>query len=309
MKMHDGEAHIDADLVRQLVGAQFPQLAALPVTPFRSTGTVNAIYRLGDQLYARLPRVARYARDLETESRWLPGLAPVLPLRIPEPVARGQPGEGYPWRWAIYGWIDGQPYADQLVDDEREAARDLARFVTGLRLTDTAGAPRAGRRPLRELDAATRAAIESAGDDIERDAVIAAWELALEASAWDGARPAWIHADLLRPNLLVDGGRLRAVIDWGAAGAGDPATDLIAAWAVFGPAGRETYRAALGPGDGAWDRARGIALHQAVMLIPYYRETNPGMAALGRRTVGQVLADLRARGGGAAGPGPSARSR
>jgi len=121
-----------------------------------------------------------------------------------------------------------------------------------------------------------RAAIESAGDDIDRDAVIAAWELALAASAWDGARPAWIHADLLRPNLLVDGGRLRAVIDWGAAGAGDPATDLIAAWAVFGPAGRET---------------------------------NPGMAALGRRTVGQVLADLRARGGAAAGPGPSARSR
>jgi aminoglycoside phosphotransferase (APT) family kinase protein len=307
--MHDGEAHIDADLVRRLVGAQFPQLAGLPVTPFRSTGTVNAIYRLGDQLYARLPRVARYARDLETESRWLPGLAPVLPLRIPEPVAQGQPGDGYPWRWAIYGWIDGQPYADQLVDDERQAARDLARFVTGLRLADTAGAPRAGRRPLRELDSATRAAIESAGDEVDRDAVIAAWELALEAPAWDGVRPAWIHADLLRPNLLVDGGRLRAVIDWGAAGAGDPATDLIAAWAVFGPAGRETYRAALGPGDGAWDRARGIALHQAVMLIPYYRETNPGMAAVGRRTVGQVLADLRARGGGAAGPGPSARSR
>ena len=102
---------------------------------------------------------------------------------------------------------------------------------------------------------------------------------------------------------------LRAVIDWGAAGAGDPAADLIAAWAVFGPDGREAFRDALSDSDGAWDRARGVALHQAVMLIPYYRETNPGMAALGRRAVGQVLADLRARGGGAAGPGPSARSR
>ena len=121
--------------------------------------------------------------------------------------------------------------------------------------------------------------------------------------------PAWIHADLLRPNLLVNDGRLRAVIDWGAAGAGDPAADLIAAWAVFGPDGREAFRDALSDSDGAWDRARGVALHQAVMLIPYYRETNPGMAALGRRTVGQVLADLRARGGDAAGPGPSARSR
>ena len=176
MKMHDDEVDIDAELVRRLVAAQFPRLAGRQVTPFRSTGTVNAIYRLGDDLYARLPRVARWARDLETESHWLPRLAP------------------------------------------------------------------------------------------------------------------------------------GAVIDWGAAGAGDPAADLIAAWAVFGPDGREAYRDALDHGDGAWDRARGVALHQAVMLIPYYRETNPGMAALGRRTVGQVLADLRPRGGDAAGPGPSARS-
>src|SRR6266498_1755667 len=256
MKMHDGEADIDAELVRRLVAAQFPRMAGLPVTPFRSTGTVNAIYRLGDHLYARLPRVAQWARDLETESHWLPRLAPGLSLRVPEPVVIGRPGDGYPWSWAIYRWIDGQPYADELIPDERQAA----------------------------------------------------WEQALETPAWDGQTPAWIHADLLRPNLLVDGGKLRAVIDWGAAGAGDPAADLIAAWAVFGPDGREAYRDALDHGDGAWDRARGVALHQAVMLIPYYRETNPGMAALGRRTVGQVLADLRPRGGDAAGPGPSARS-
>jgi aminoglycoside phosphotransferase (APT) family kinase protein len=267
MKMHDGEADIDAGLVAKLVAAQFPDLAGLPVTPFRSTGTVNAIYRLGNHLYARLPRVARWARDLETESHWLPRLAPGMSLRIPERVAMGQPGDGYPWSWAIYRWIDGQPYADELVADERQAACALAGFVTGLRRMDAGGAPGAGRRPLRELDAAARAAIESAGYDIDRDAVLAAWELALKAPAWDGRMPTWIHADLLRPNLLVDGG------------------------------------------DGAWARARGIALHQAVMLIPYYRETNPGMAALGRRTVGQVLADLRARGGDAAGPGPSARSR
>jgi aminoglycoside phosphotransferase (APT) family kinase protein len=293
--MHDGEADIDAGLVRRLVAGQFPALAGLPVTAFRSTGTVNAIYRLGDGLYARLPRMARWARDLEQEARWLPRLAGRLPLRIPEPVALGRPDDSYPFDWAIYRWIEGQPYAGDLVD-EREAARDLARFVTGLRRLDTAGAPRAGRRPLRELDAGTRAGIEDAGDDIDRDAVLAAWELALDAPAWEGTARAWIHADLLPPNLLVEGRRLRAVIDFGAAGAGDPAADLIAAWSVFGPAGREVFRDALGDSDGAWDRARGVALHQAVMLIPYYRVTNPGMAALGRRTVGQVLADIRARG-------------
>ncbi len=289
--MHDGEADIDAALVRELVAAQFPRLAGLPVTPFPSTGTVNAIYRLGDRLYARLPRTARWAGDLEAESRWLPRLAPHLSLGVPDPVAMGRPAGRYRWAWAIYEWIEGQPYADGLAADERQAARDLARFVTELRAMDTAQAPRAGRRPLRELDAWTREGIAAAGDDIDGGAVLAAWEAALQAPAWDGRAPAWIHADLLRPNLLVDRGRLRAVIDWGAAGAGDPAADLIAAWSVFGAEGRDAFRDALDTGDGTWDRARGVALHQAVMLIPYYRTTNPGMAALGRRTVGQVLAD------------------
>jgi aminoglycoside phosphotransferase (APT) family kinase protein len=109
MKMHHGEAEIDAALVRRLVAAQFPQLAGLPVREVRSTGTVNAIYRLGDQLYARLPRVPRYVRALEREWRWLPDLAPGLTLRIPEPVALGQPAAEYPFTWAIYRWIDAIP--------------------------------------------------------------------------------------------------------------------------------------------------------------------------------------------------------
>ena len=147
--MHDGEAEIDAALVRRLVSAQFPQLASLPVGGFRSTGTVNAIYRLGDRLYARLPRVPRYVGALEREWRWLPELAPRLTLRIPEPVTLGQPAAEYPFTWAIYRWIDGHPYADQLVDDERQAARDLARFVTELRrIPPSADAP-AGVRRLR----------------------------------------------------------------------------------------------------------------------------------------------------------------
>jgi len=102
----------------------------------------------------------------------------------------------------------------------------------------------------------------------------------------------WIHADLLRPNLLVAGGRIRAVIDFGGAGAGDPATDVIPAWAVFGPAGRAAFREALDVDDGTWRRARGIALHQAAALIPYYAVSNPAFAALGRRTVEQVIADF-----------------
>jgi aminoglycoside phosphotransferase (APT) family kinase protein len=293
MKMHDGEVDIDSGLVRRLVATQFPHLAGLPVRAVRSTGTVNAIYRLGDRLCARLPRVQTWARDLDKEWRWLPKLAPQLSLRVPEPVAKGRPTSSYPFPWAIYGWVDGQPYADALVDDERQAARELARFVGELRRIDPAGAPSGGRRPLGELDAVTRAAIESARGTIDSDAAMAAWESALQAPAWTGT-PVWIHCDLLRPNLLVRDGRLYAVIDFGGAGIGDPAADVIAAWSVFGPAGRHVFRDALDVDDGTWARARGFALHQAALIIPYYRKTNPGFAAPAKRTIGEILADVAA---------------
>jgi aminoglycoside phosphotransferase (APT) family kinase protein len=294
MKMHDGQVDIDAGLVGRLVAAQFPGLDGLPVRAVQSTGTVNAIYRLGDQLYARLPRLPRWALALERECQWLPTLAPWLSLQVPEPVAQGCPADRYPFSWAIYRWIPGQPYADELVEDERRAASDLAQFVAELRQVPIAGAPRTGRRPLRELDDGTRAAIESVGDIIDRPAALAAWEQALTVPAWDGT-PVWIHTDLLRPNLLVADGRLNTVIDFGGVGVGDPAADVIAAWSVFGPAGRAAFRGALDVDDGTWNRARGYALHQAALIIPYYAQTNPGFVALAKRTVEEVLADLGSR--------------
>ncbi len=292
--MHDGEVHIDAETVGRLVAAQFPQLSALPISAVKSTGTVNAIYRIGDHLYARLPRLEQWAQDLDNEWQWLPRLGPGLSLRIPEPVGRGTPASSYPFSWAIYGWIDGQPYADELVDDELQAGKDLARFVAELRgMEPIAGAPRAGRKPLRELDAMTRAAIDSARGVIDYEAAVAAWEGALAAPAWQGT-PVWIHTDLLRPNLLVHGGRLCAVIDFGGVGVGDPAADVIAAWSVFSHTGRGVFRSALDVDDGTWNRARGFALHQAAMIIPYYAATNPRFVALAKRTIEEVIADLNA---------------
>ena len=174
-KMHESEVDIDASLVRRLLAEQFPRWADVPIRAVRSTATVNAIYRLGDHLYARLPRVEVWARDLDKEWRWFPKLAPALSLRIPKPVGMGHPAGSHPFCWAIYGWIEGQPYADDLVDDERQAAKDLAQFVVELRRIDPIGAPPGGRNPLRELDAVTRAAIESARGIIDGDAATAAW--------------------------------------------------------------------------------------------------------------------------------------
>jgi len=289
--MHDGELGIDAGLVRRLLAGQFPGLAGLPVREIASAGTVNAIYRIGDELYARLPRLPSWAADLETEQAWLPRLARGLSLAVPVPVARGHPAAEFPFAWAIYRWIEGRPYADDLVSDEVQAADDLAAFVTGLRAVPAVpGAPRGGRRPLADLDTVTRENLVAAGQDIDAGAALAAWDRARGAPVFTGT-PVWVHADLLRPNLLVSGGRLRAVLDFGSAGVGDPAADVIAAWSVFGPAGRAAYRAALAVDDGTWERARGFALHQAAGIIPYYRQSNPQVVALARRTIGQVLAD------------------
>jgi aminoglycoside phosphotransferase (APT) family kinase protein len=290
-KMHAGEADIDAALVGRLIAEQFPRWAGLPISAVGLMGTVNAIYRIGDHLCARLPRVEEWARDLEREWLWLPGLAPGLSLPIPEPVGKGRATDSYPFSWAIYGWIEGRPYADDLVDDEPQAARDLAWFVDELRRIDPArGAPRGGRGPLRELDDPTREALSSARGIIDVEAAIAAWERALEAPAWEGT-PVWVHADLLRPNVLVCDGRLCGIIDFGGVGIGDPTADAIAAWSVFGSEGRRAFREALGVDDGTWNRARGLALHQAALIIPYYDETNPGFVSLARRTIEEVLAD------------------
>jgi aminoglycoside phosphotransferase (APT) family kinase protein len=208
----------------------------------------------------------------------------------------GPPGSSYPFAWAIYRWIEGQPYADELVDDEQQAARALAQFVVELRRIDpVVGAPRGGRKPLRELDAVTHAAIEAARGVIDSDAATAAWERALQAPAWNGT-PVWIHADLLRPNLLVRDGRLRAVLDFGGVGVGDLAADVIAAWSVFGQTGRGVFRGALDVDDGTWNRARGFALHQAALIIPYYAETNPGFVAPAKRTIEEVLAEAQEAG-------------
>ena len=289
-RMHDDELAIDAHLVRRLLAEQLPDLAELPLRVV-GRGTVNAMFRLGDDLAVRLPRTVQWAGDLDREQTWLPLLRDRLTLQVPEPVASGEPTSEYPLPWAVYRWVDGDQYADALVDDEPAAADDLARFVRELRAGSVDGAPATGRRPLAELDAPTRAALVEAGDLLDTSAALAAWDRALEAPVFAGPK-VWVHTDLLRPNLLVRGGRLAAVIDFGAVGVGDPAADVIAAWAVFGAVGRDGYRDALDVDDATWERARGYALTQAALIVPYYRETNPAFTASALRTIGEVVADL-----------------
>jgi aminoglycoside phosphotransferase (APT) family kinase protein len=295
-KMHADEADIDAELVRRLIRGQFPRwadLADVRLERLASGGTVNAIYRLGDALTVRLPLTEGGVEDVEWEARWLPRLAPALPVTIPTVVATGQPAEGYPWAWSVHRWIHGENPVEGRVAAPEALARDLADFVAALRRVDVDGAPGAYRGvPLATVDAPTRAAIEElrrTDEPFDGGALMAAWEAALAAPPWKGP-PRWVHSDLMPSNLLVTGGRLSAVIDFGTAGVGDPACDLIPAWNLLPPPAREVFRNAVDVDDATWTRGRGWALSMAVIQLPYYRHTNLVISANARHVIREVLA-------------------
>ncbi|MGP3946488.1 aminoglycoside phosphotransferase family protein [Streptomyces sp. 6N106] len=291
--MHADERPIDVALVRRLLAAQFPRWAELPMERFASSGTVNALFRLGGDLAVRLPRIAGGAGDVEREHRWLPRLAPALPVPIPAVLGKGVPGDGFPWPWTVHRWLDGENPREGRVARPGRLAADLAEFIGALRRIEPADGPPAYRGgPLREVDEETRAAIGLLHGTVDTGAATAAWEEALAAPGWDGP-PVWTHSDLMPGNLLVADGRLSAVIDFGTAGVGDPACDLIPAWNLLPASVREDFRTALGADDATWARGRGWALSMALIQLPYYRETNPAMAANARHVIHEVLASKR----------------
>ena len=241
-KPHTERVYIDAALVGRLVAAQYPRWADLPIRPVELAGWDNTTFRLGEDMSVRLPSAVAYAPQVEKEHRWLPRLAPLLPPPIPVPLAKGQPGEGYPFHWSVYRWLDGETAMTGRIDDVGEFAEALAEFLTALRRIDPAGGPLPGRHnffrggPLRVYDAETRQAIVALEGRIDVFAAAAVWEAAL-AATWHGP-PVWFHGDIAAGNLLVEGGRLSAVIDFGTSGGGRPFL-------------RPGYRVDLLPGRGA----------------------------------------------------------
>lgn len=294
--MHADEVAIDSSLVGRLLAAQFPRWVGLPLAPVPSAGTDNALYRLGDGMVVRLPRIPGATGQVEKEHAWLPRLAPLLPLPIPVPLAMGMPAEGYPWRWSVYRWLEGETASIERLADPREAATDLARFVTALRSIDPTGGPAPGDNnsfrgdPLATRDEETRAAIAVLHDVLDPGAVTAAWDASLAAPVWSGT-PVWLHGDLLAENLLARHGRLSAVIDLGCLGVGDPACDVMVAWTYLPRSARDVFRAALAIDDPTWARGRGWALSFGLIVLPYYRRTNPVLAAIARNAVEEALAD------------------
>jgi aminoglycoside phosphotransferase (APT) family kinase protein len=286
-RMHEDELELDERLVRGLLAEQFPEWADLPLRRVEPAGTVHAIFRLGDELSLRLPRRAGPAEPEGREAEWLPRLAPLLPLELPVAVAQGRPSQAYPWAWDVHTWIRGETVPVEELDGV-QAALDLAAFVAALQRVDPAGAPQGRGIPLVERDEEIRHWLARYDGD---PAVRQEWRRALAAPPWEGP-PVWHHGDLDARNWLVRGGRIRAVIDWGSAGVGDPACDVMVAWKLGSPEARDAFRAALPTDEATWERARGWVLSQAVAILAYYTpETNPTLYRDAERWLELVLSE------------------
>jgi aminoglycoside phosphotransferase (APT) family kinase protein len=288
------KAAITPALVSRLVAAQFPQWAGRPVRPVELDGWDNATFRLGEDMSVRLPSGRQYALQVDKEHRWLPVLARHLPLAIPQPLAKGAPGLGYPWPWSVYRWLDGRPVAAGQLASMSQFAGDLAGFLAALYRVDPAGGPQPGAHnffrggPPATYDDETRDAIAVLRDDIDARGATEVWEAAL-AATWSGA-PVWVHGDVSVGNLLARRGRLSAVIDFGSSAVGDPACDVTIAWTFLSGESREAFRAALPVDAATWARGRGWALWKALIMLAAGQRGHPEEAGT-RRIIQDVIAE------------------
>ncbi|MFG3701094.1 aminoglycoside phosphotransferase family protein [Micromonospora sp. NPDC047620] len=260
---------VGAEQVRSLVAGQFPQWADLPVQPVASGGWDNWTFHLGDGMLVRLPSASEYALAVDKEHRWLPTLAPRLPLPIPVALAKGEPGAGYPYSWSIYSWLDGEPASADRIADPVRFAIDLAGFLAALQSVDTTDGPRPGQHnwfrggPLRTYGREVQRALTALDGHVDVDLAREIWKSALDAP-WDGVE-SWFHGDVAQGNLLLNDGELAAVIDFGTCGVGDPACDLAIAWTLLTADGRQAFRERLSASEATWARGRGWALWKALV--------------------------------------------
>ena len=287
------EIAVDARLVRRLLRAQHPDLANLPLRRL-GTGWDTVVYRLGDALTVRVPRRELGARLVANERRWLPELARRLPQAVPEPVWAGEPWGEFPWPWSICRYVPGRPVGARGLTGEAPGEQ-LGEF---LRALHAAAPPEAPSNPFRgvaleQRDESVRAALQQIAPS-ERIALRGLWNSALGLPAHDGP-PLWLHGDLHALNVLALHGRITGVVDFGDVCAGDPATDLAAAWILLDASGRERLRTSYRGPDQRWDRGRGWAAFFAVMFLAHSHDA-PEYAAIGRRTLAALLESSRSVG-------------
>jgi aminoglycoside phosphotransferase (APT) family kinase protein len=290
---------IDEALVHCLISLQFPQWKDLPIRPVALSGWDNRTFHLGEQMLIRLPSAADYALQVEKEHKWLPKLAPFLPLPIPVPLAIGEPANGYPWKWSVYRWLEGKTAASEPLADLCKFAISLAQFLIALQQIDSIGGPLAGPHSfyrggsLAIYSADTYRAISALKGKIDVDTATEVWETALKTS-WEHL-PVWVHGDISVGNLLVRKGQLSAVIDFGQLAIGDPSCDLAITWTLFKDKSRNVFRKMLPLDPGTWARGRAWTLWKALVVAAGLTNPNNAESAQCWRIIEEVLAEYKAK--------------
>ncbi len=288
-KMHKNELIIEPSMVRELLLTQCPQWADLSLDRIRSSGTDNALFHLGDEFVVRMPRIDWASQSINKEYEWLPQLAPLLTLPISAPIFKGTPTADYPWSWLVSPWHDGANPAFEQSNEYADLAIDLAHFLNEFHALPVTNAP-ASRRgiPLNNMDEAVMECMQQLQGDVDTDKLIALWKQLITVPEWEH-NSVWLHGDMLPGNILVTDKRLSAVIDFSDVGIGDPAVDCVIAWALLNGPSRQIFKNHIKLDENTWLRGQGWALSIAVIMLPYYKESNPVLAALARRMIGQLL--------------------
>lgn len=289
VKMHENEFTIDECLVRTLLKDQCPEWVDLPLNPIKSSGTDHALFRLGNEYVVRLPRLDGANENINKEYQWVPKLAKLVATPLSTPLFMGKPNEHYPSVWIITQWLDGYNPTFEQENEYQQLAKDLAYFLNDLHKVKLDQGPYSRRGvPLCQLNEETQNAIDKLEEDIDIQAINALWKKLSNTPSFD-QNPVWVHGDFLPGNILVQNNRLKAVIDFSDVGIGDPACDLVIAWSLLKPYSRKIFREHLDNiDDNTWERARGWALSISLIMLPYYKHSNPTLARLARQMIENV---------------------
>jgi aminoglycoside phosphotransferase (APT) family kinase protein len=291
--MHHDQIEISHEIVTELVGSQFPEWLHQPIRRVESGGTVNAIFRIGDELAARFP-LRRADPDhtrqlLLDEARASEAFARHTTVSSPIPIALGKPGPSYPLPWAVQTWVSGTVATG--TSSSEPFARDLAHLIGTLREVGTGGRRfdrgwRGG--DLHDHDTWIQYCLTKSERLLDVDRLSTLWDHFRELPRT--APDVMSHGDLIPLNVLVGGGRLVGVLDCGGFGPADPALDVIAGWHTLDDGPRAVFRAALQCDELEWERSKAWALEQSLGAVWYYQESNPAMSDMGRRTIDRVMA-------------------
>jgi aminoglycoside phosphotransferase (APT) family kinase protein len=296
VQMHANQLTVSVETVRVLVDEQFPEWRTLPIRSIDSQGTVNAIFRIGDNLTARFPLQPRdiesTRRSLKAEAAAARELVGRTRFATPEPIALGEPAAGYPLPWSVQTWVPGVVATDEDSSESIAFAHDLAEFITDVRRIDTCGRTFAGNGrggDLRSHDAWMETCFSHSERLMDVSRLRSMWAV-MQTLPRRVSRDVMTHGDLIPGNVLVSGGRLAGVLDVGGLGPADPALDLVSAWHLLDPGPRQVLRDDLGCDDLEWQRGQAWAFEQAMGVVWYYIDTNPAMSRMGKRTLERIEA-------------------